>query len=124
MSARQMCGPTRSRSRPALRRETDRQCGEAAQHDAAVPLGLFDRELDVREPANERADRNLALQPREVRAEARVKAATERHVVACVASAQVELTRVGTPLPRVAIRRSEARHEKRAFVDRLAVEFV
>src|SRR5262245_2147526 len=62
------------------RLERDRQRLQPAERQAQTMLGLFDRERELRQLLDERADRDLAFHAREWRADAEVDAPAERNV--------------------------------------------
>src|SRR5712691_8852774 len=102
--------------------ECDREGVEAAEDDPAVPRRLAGRELDAREAAHEGAERNASLGPGERRAEAVVDTAAERHMLARVAAAEIELVDGAAPVRRIAVGGAEAREQEAACFDRRAVE--
>src|SRR5262249_2858219 len=88
----------------------------AAQDDAVVPLRITG-ELEVGEPAYERAERDLGLGPRQRRAKAVMDAVPERHVLAGVGPGEGELVGRRPPPPRGAGRRPAAREHEAAGRD-------
>ena len=74
----------------------------------------------AREAADERADRDAALEPGERRAEAVVDAAAERHVLAGRLAVEAELVGVVAELGGVAVGRAEAGHHEVARLEGVA----
>ena len=98
------------------------EAGQAAEHDAAVPLRRVGCEVELWEATNERAQRDLAFEPGEVRAETRMEAAAERHVLIRRGAAQVETPRVVAELSGIAVRGAERGHQERSGFDLLAID--
>ena len=77
--------------------DRQREPRQAAQHDAAVPLGLSVASSSFGKRRTSVLIATCAFEPGEVRAEAGVDAAAERHVLVGVGAAQVEPRRRSSP---------------------------
>src|SRR4030095_14335897 len=68
---------TRARAGSSVASELDREGLQPAEREALTILGLVVDQLEPREPAHERVDRDLPFQARERRAQAKVDAPAE-----------------------------------------------
>ena len=95
---------------------------EAPQGQAAVPLRLVDGELEVREPRDQRAERDPALEPSQGRTEAMVDPAAERQVLGGARAGQIERLGVIAPVSGVTVGGAEHDEEEGAGPDRAPLD--
>ena len=94
---------------------------EPAKHEVRAMQGAFGPDRQAREPPEERADSDLALEAGEGSAEAVVDAGAKGEVGVGVVALDVEPVRIGE-LRRIAVGGAEQRHHEAALRDRLPSE--